>query len=541
MYKILIGDDEHLERAALHHMLAQDLPELEIVGEAQNGEQAIELAQKYEPHIILMDIKMPGKSGLEAAREINGYLPETKIIILTAFDYFEYAKDALQIGVVDYLLKPVRPQTLIQSVQNCINNLQSQRNLLMENKRIKSQLSQLWPYLKTSLVYDLINGNIIYEEELTKRTNILGIDIFPGIVMIIGIEKPVNHLISPLDYQITRQKVFEVVEDIFFADNPSILINPILSNKFVLLIPCNSTIFVDEHYRYCVKKGQAIIQKLIKDDIVISIGIGNYYEDTGMIQRSYLEALTAQRSSAFAGGNTVVCSSLVNQMEGGKNIEFVDEMELELLEFIYAEDWRETSRVLDCWWERIRNSNLGENLTKACILELLIVLYHGVAATELNRRSLAVLNLTTIERLINSKTIDELGNYFNQTIKEIIDIVKEGKNNTVASAVKMTRRFIDTNFSKEIFLEDAANYAHVSPSYLSRIFSKEVGMPFKKYLVSVKLGHAKKLLLTTTKSINEIAFDVGYQDTSYFCRIFRQEEGLSPNEYRVMRSKQPFD
>jgi Response regulator containing CheY-like receiver domain and AraC-type DNA-binding domain len=536
MYKILISDDEYLERVALHHLIAKDLPDLEIVGEAENGVQAVELAKKCEPDIILMDIKMPGKSGLEAAREISAYRPETKIIILTAFDYFEYAQNALQIGVVEYLLKPIRPQVLKQALVNCINNLDNDKNLIIENKRIKNQLSQLWPYIKTSLVYDLISGNSIYEEELIKHTNILGIDIIPGIVMIIGIEESARQSTSEEEHRRIRQRVFEVVEDIFFADNPSILINPVMVNKYVVLVPCQSNIFADERYQYCEKKGQAIIRKLSKENIEISIGIGNYYKEPSMIQQSYLEAISAQRSASFAGGNEVVAC---NQIKDNKIVEFIDEIKLELLEFIYAEDWRETSKVLDSWWKRIRNSNLGEPLQKACILELLIVLYHGVAATELNSRSLAVLNLTTIENLINSNSIDELGKYFNKTVNEIIEIVKAGKNDSTASAIKKTLVFINANFAKEITLEDAARNVHVSPSYLSRIFSKEVGMPFKKYLVNTKLNHAKKLLLTTSIPINEIALDIGYQDTSYFCRIFKQEEGLSAKEYRMKNKQKP--
>ena len=529
MYKILISDDEYLERTALNHMINRNLPQAEIVGEAKNGEQAVELARKHKPDIILMDIKMPGKSGLEAAREINENRPETKIIIVTAFDYFEYAQNALQIGVVEYLLKPVRPQTLLQTLQNCIDSLNNERNLLLENKRIKNQLSQLWPYVKTSLVYDLISGNSMCEKDLIEHTDNLGIDLTPGILMIIGIERSVNQLINELEFRTIRQKVFEIIQDIFLPDSSSILINPIMVNKFVVLIPCN-TVFVDERYKYCERKGQVIIQRLYRENIAVSIGIGNYYKDPGMIQQSYLEALSAERSAAFAGENALVSCS---QMKINKIAEFVDEIKIELLELIYAEDWRETSRVLDAWWDRIRNSNLGEPLQKACILELLIVLYHEVAAAESNNKSMAVLSLTTIENLINSNSIDELGEYFNETINEIIEIVKARKNNSIASTVKKSRAFISANFSKDITLEDVANYVHVSPSYLSRIFSKEVGIPFKRYLVNVRLSHAKKLLLTTSMPINEIALKTGYQDTSYFCRIFKQEEGLCTKEYRI--------
>lgn len=128
MYKLLIADDEQLERRALRHIVKQYLPELEVVGEARNGDESVELVREHEPQIILMDIKMPGKSGLEAAKEIKQSYPNTNIIILTAFDYFDYAKTALQVGAVDYLLKPIRPQELSKVLQKCIDDLNSRES-----------------------------------------------------------------------------------------------------------------------------------------------------------------------------------------------------------------------------------------------------------------------------------------------------------------------------------------------------------------------------------------------------------------------------
>lgn len=535
MYKLLIADDEQLERKALRHIVKRYLPELEVVGEARNGGEAVELVREHEPQIILMDIKMPGKSGLEAAKEIKQLYPNTNIIILTAFDYFDYAKTAVQVGAVDYLLKPIRPQELSKVLQNCIDGLDDRKSMAEENKRIKEQLGKLWPYLESSFIYDLVNGNM-GERDLRQRAGILGIDLIPATVMLIGIEHPANSDGASVEFQhqLIRQKVFEVIRGVF-DDNESVLITPIMANKLILLIPCISRTMLSVE-EYCRMKGDAIINQLTGEGIVVSIGIGNYYEDVNMIRQSYLEAQAAQRGSSFAGGDEVVSYIGCPQKDSTAFSSYIYQKKAELLDLMYMGDWDEITQVLDSLWKNIIDSKMGEELQKACALELLIVLYREVVSSEEDMQPMVVLSLSKIRRLLESNTMEELCKCFYLAVQEIMDAIKIGRTDTIAKAVYRTKSLIDNNFSSDIKLDDAARCVHMSPSYLSRIFSREVGMPFKKYLIKARLNNARKLLLSTTKSISQIAFEVGYQDASYFCKIFRQDEGISPNEYREVNN-----
>ncbi|MBV7271304.1 response regulator [Clostridium sp. PL3] len=128
MYKLLIVDDEAFERKIIRFMLKKNFSNVEIVDEAANGDDAILLAQKHKPNIIIMDIKMPGKNGLEAQQSIIQFNPNVKTIILTAFDNFNFAQNAIKLGVVDYILKPIRPDKLSNSLTKVISNLCQQSN-----------------------------------------------------------------------------------------------------------------------------------------------------------------------------------------------------------------------------------------------------------------------------------------------------------------------------------------------------------------------------------------------------------------------------
>lgn len=127
MYKLLIVDDEAFERKVIRFMLKKSFTNIEIVDDATNGEDAILLAKKHKPNIIIMDIKMPEKNGLEAQQAIMQFNPNVKTIILTAFDNFNFAQNAIKLGVVDYILKPIRPDELNESINKIISLLQKEK------------------------------------------------------------------------------------------------------------------------------------------------------------------------------------------------------------------------------------------------------------------------------------------------------------------------------------------------------------------------------------------------------------------------------
>lgn len=133
MYKLLIADDEAFERKAMRFILQKNFNNIEIVEDAETGEEAVLLAQKHKPDIILMDIKMPEKNGLEAQKTIIQFLPGVKTIILSAYDNFSFAQNAIKLGVVDYILKPAKPIELYDSINKIIS--------LLKTKNIQSESS----------------------------------------------------------------------------------------------------------------------------------------------------------------------------------------------------------------------------------------------------------------------------------------------------------------------------------------------------------------------------------------------------------------
>ncbi|MFC7441159.1 response regulator [Laceyella putida] len=156
MYTILIVDDEGVERQALNMIISKHLPDVQVIGEAENGRQAIDLARQCKPDVILLDIKMPGIDGVEAVKQIKQALPHTKFIMVSAFDTFEYARQVMQQGVKEYLLKPARTEEIVQAIRRTLTDLSQEREAQAEQMRLREQLEQALSFEQAKTLFELI-------------------------------------------------------------------------------------------------------------------------------------------------------------------------------------------------------------------------------------------------------------------------------------------------------------------------------------------------------------------------------------------------
>lgn len=158
MLRIVVADDEPIEREAVRHLLARYLPDMTVVGEAGTGGQAVELVEQFQPDVVLMDIEMPGLGGLEAVREIKQRSPRVRCIIVTAYDHFHLARNALQLGVLDYLLKPVKRETMVEVLSRLAAEVADERARRQAELRRKEQWHHLQSLAERELARALVNG-----------------------------------------------------------------------------------------------------------------------------------------------------------------------------------------------------------------------------------------------------------------------------------------------------------------------------------------------------------------------------------------------
>ena len=175
MVRVLLIDDEPLECEAIRFILEHERPEARVVDQAGSGRAGLSLALELKPDIVFMDIQMPGMNGLEATQALKGAVPGLKVIVLTAYDEFDFAQRALKLGASDYLLKPARPQEILRVVDKMCLELAEAAAREEEDKRLRRELEAMMPLIATGLVLDLVSERATDPADLEERARFLGL------------------------------------------------------------------------------------------------------------------------------------------------------------------------------------------------------------------------------------------------------------------------------------------------------------------------------------------------------------------------------
>lgn len=201
MLKVLVVDDEVLERKALIKIIRNASEQVMVIGEgAKNGRAAIEMAREYEPDIIFMDIKMPGIDGVQAVKEIKQFAPDTRFIMVSAFNTFEYAKEVMQQGVKEYILKPSRKQDILESLGRVSAEIIRERKQREEQKSLKESLNRAVSIAQKEWVSSLIM-NRAHALTFDEWSELFGVEITSGFMMLFYFEPKTEEGFSPAEKQ----------------------------------------------------------------------------------------------------------------------------------------------------------------------------------------------------------------------------------------------------------------------------------------------------------------------------------------------------
>ena len=536
MYKIMIVDDEYLERKALSIILKNrcSVKDIEIVGKVANGEEAIEIAKGNEIDIIFIDIRMPKKDGLQAIKEIKTILPDSRFVIMTAYDEFEYVQEALKLNIEEYLLKPVKPEKVNSVIEKIVEKIKKRRKEEQVKEKLKEKLDMVLPYIKMSFVFDLIFLDIDTVEEIKNRTSFFNINDLPSAVMIADIDKFARRTVDQdeIERQLLKKKVFSIIKE-FAVDYPSLMIVPMSSDKIIILYFGNQ-IYNNKHIKNWLRQ---IANKMVdnikeRTNFTIKIGIGSYYDDPKVVGRSYYEALGAIRNSFLLGEKSVI------HWEDIKNQDYEDlaypyDIERKLLEKLKSNKINQLSELIDTLFENWQiDDNFNSMLVKSRLLELLGVLSRSAVEAGANYKDVSPVNYKYTQQLFDINTIIDLKDWLYslciKLFKKINEVDEKFKEKIIYGGVK----YINLNYTSDISLSEAADVSNLSVHYFSRVFKKEMGCTFKEYITTLRIESAKRKLKNEDENISNIAKEVGYNNSGYFSRVFKEYEGISPSTYR---------
>lgn len=533
MYRLMIVDDEYLSRYTLRTLIEKKFSNIEIVGEAENGRQAILLNRKLQPEIIIMDIKMPGINGIDASVEIIGEFPETNILILTAYDNFEYIKRALDIGVKGYILKPVKELEVVEKINKVLNQINERTNRSDFMEMVETKIKVVKPFMEDELITAFITGNCD-TGKIENYISFLQEDIRAGYFLLISAgQNYSNEINDSIRNRILKEKVLNIVtrhlplmKKCFFGKTQG--------NSIVVFIPVDLEFPTVEVVREAIMIGQEVKRKLkVIGDVDAAIGIGKAYSNIQDFSKSYNEAVISLRKAAVEKKVIHFESLSPDVMNADKTYEYPLELESKLAEQLMSGNIRNAKRYADEILMNILEKYSSPHILKENICEFITVLKRTVSRIGINPDNPGSSEI--LSELAELSSVDEIEIWCKRNVYNLIEQVEKGgtKNTDIISRVF---DYSNRNFNKDITLELAAAEVGLTPQYLSKVFKEKCGTNFIDYITKKRLEYAEELLKKCDKNIKEISKMAGYEDSNYFCKIFKKETGLSPKQYRTKAS-----
>lgn len=500
--KLLIVDDEQIERDGLEAILRSGFPDLDI-RQAKNGKKAIEAVPEFLPDLILMDIKMPGMSGLEAVERIREDYPGMRFIIVTAYEMFDYARKALKLGVEDFLLKPSRADEIIESVGNVIRRILVERS---ESEARRSEKETLLSVVEADVVTQLLFDHV-HEVHLDEMLGMLGADTTrEAFVMLMTLAQA----------QATEPYYCAVKEKL--RGRGSGWIGAMSGRQIPLIVFRES----GKSYR---SQASFLAQQLLSlqhKNGECFIGIGNSYGTLEQIRLSYQEALISSADMSQPVKFRFY-SELPSRSERRSDYR-EQQLEKQFIDRIRLGQWAEVRRSVLSLIQR--DEDAGASLVAAQ--------QKAMEALWLVSRVMLEMGVEAEKPMFSfqAEEYPQLKTETDRLLDSLMKAISARQERMEPDVVGRIKQYIIAHCDEEISLETIAKQVDLNPFYISKMFKEQLGINYIDFLTECRIDKAKSLMGNSERSLKEITFEVGYNDPNYFSKVFRKSCGMSPTEYR---------
>lgn len=530
-YKVLLVDDEEEVVDAIEHKLNWDELGFEVVGRAQNGVKALEIAEKLQPDVVITDIKMPYMDGLELSRRLKEENSGIKIMILTGFDEFEYAKEAVHLEIEEYVLKPVNSNELTDCLKRLKGNLDKEWDEKLNVKKLERYYMESLPLLQNNFFCSLIEGRV-QEAELEKYLQAYQISLMgPAFCCVVfhTSENQVPDEISPLLLTMSVQR--EVSER--FADKWKNSIFTYLGNV-IMIVEMKSEEYIsqltDDCDRFCRWADRFL-------GAVVTAGIGKACEKFIDINTSYEEAREAVSYRVIYGTKRSIYIGDIAPKGQELSMQLDDIRMNDLFKAIHL-GVREDIEIAVYNISRILKEN-ATTVTQYNFVAMEIVgnLYRFCSNNYLKFEDYTG-DIRNPYESVPKMEENALVNWIINVSLAISDELKNARNSSVRHLIIEAKNIVRDNYQDpDLSLDSVCSRLGVSNSYFSSVFKKEVGQAFIPYLTEYRMEQAQRLIIETNEKSYEIAEHVGYVDANYFSYVFKRKFGMSPSKYRTEHTR----
>ena len=536
MYKVLIVDDEPIHRSEMAK-LVRSLRSGYIVDEAENGRKALEMINNSKYNILITDIKMPVMDGLQLLESIEEKASHMKIVVLSGYDYFEYAKGAIKFGACDYILKPIDPE-IVETMLKRVEKLLKEQE---ENDKTKDSLQKLNVTYPVYLDYAM---NRWIREELSLDNEPIIQDVIKDkgdcrILTILILDRKTTPLGSSNTMRNDEIKSY-VRNAIFgrlnaFGRNVSFFLE---DKRLILAIILFSTNKINMYADDLILELNQIASLIYEQqELIISVGISNSYKCSCHNCKTALSEALQALDHCFYKKDPICIYDIDGKLPMKNTLPDMLQFETELKDAIVQCDRERIFKWLDSFFTRLtKEDRIAPDFLMSYLEGLLISCLDTIKKSIENSDFLEL--SYKIRQSINQCTyLKELSETSRNLVNAITDkfqTVLEDRNKYI---IQKCIEYISGNLSEELSVETLANRFHFNPNYFSTIFKKNTGVAISYFILDMRMQKAVFLLQNSEKKIYEIAEKVGFRDVKYFCKVFKSKFGVTPNHYRIFAGK----
>ena len=535
--KVFLVEDEMVIRRGIKNSIDWEKEGYIFCGEASDGELAYPMIIKEKPDILITDIRMPFMDGLELCKLVKKELPNIKILILSGYDEFDYAKEAIRLGVTEYLLKPISSGKLLEALNGVSESIRREKEAKDLVRKYMEEMRENTEHEKQKFFEQMIAGNLSMADALETGKK-YEMNLSAGMYNLLlfrftlGEEnRKSGELLGEAEYAI--EKLTERLEYVFEFQRG-------VEGWAFLLMADN-----EEQMSERVKELSKDLEEIMKNYSTIAYfgGIGQPVARLRELEESFREAERALAARFTMELNRIIS---VEDIRMAQNVDTLDDIEITsfgeiektrtmLEKFLNngAED--EIDEFVDVYINELPEENLKSVLMRQyIIMDAYIVMMSFCEKIEGIEGEMQAQSEELKNSMKTSQTLEEIKNYIRMLLKKIIGVRDTISGRRYSDIIEIAKDQIrKTYMSDEISLNTIAAEVGMSPSYFSSIFSKEMGKTFVEYLTEIRMDRAKELLMCSSMKTSEIGYEVGYKDPHYFSYIFKKTQNCTPKEFRA--------
>ena len=543
MLKIFLAEDEVIVRETIKRMIPWEDLGFELVGEAADGEMALPLLLRQKPDLLITDIKMPFMDGLTLAKVAKKEIPGLKVVILSGYDDFNYAKQAINIGVEDYLLKPITKNALFERLTEIRSRYEHEKTQKEYYEKFHREMQAYEKNSSRDFFEALVSGSMDMME-IYRRSEKLGLDIVAEAynVLIFTMNCEEDFSGQREGYSEWEAESLELLEEFFSENTSAMLFRCNIFSYGVLIKGQKETI--EENTRSCVSEIQRIFDRK-EQKRQWFVAAGEPVERLSQIQKSYYSASRAFSQRYLYDENILYYDEMASMEK--KNVTEDDSTYLQkvdvnalnpaiLQKFLSNGLLEETENFVKDYFYAI-----GQEPLESLVFRNYVTLNVRFSVMSFLKEigcDTRTLEQEDTEDVLSesSKSLENAIAYAEKIISQAIALRDQNSGNKNRSILKTAVDFIDSHYMEEdMSLNKAANAANVSANHFSALFSQNMGQTFIEYLTNLRMNKAKEYLRCTSMRSSEIAGEIGYKDAHYFSYLFKKTQGMTPSDYRKAR------